>query len=332
VDQFLVLRVCAKPPAFGLRAFSVAFYFLRALPLMWLLLMQFVYFDRSKFGRDDPNVVTPFVAGVLIWLAATLLPLQRWLGIDERHSVPDSKQFRCAACMPRMHGTRRRCASRALTGAVLRSYLSLVETVHEGCSARIGSARRGDATDTVAYHAITYGPTVPPECSAAYRKEVMDKYRLYNPPLPEIPTLLPGQRKEHGGDAAKAPLAATSKPAPPQVQVQLPCACILAVRMHCACILAVRMHCACILAVRMHCACILAVHMHYVAVHMHCVAMHMHCGAVIRQAAPPCMLSASMQLRPDIRAASIHYHAWSSGMGCAAARAVWHRCGTLLHA
>jgi hypothetical protein len=57
VDHLLVLRVCAKPPEFGLAAFSVCFYFLRLLPLMWLILMQFVYFPSDKFfGGQSPQV------------------------------------------------------------------------------------------------------------------------------------------------------------------------------------------------------------------------------------------------------------------------------------
>jgi hypothetical protein len=57
VDHLLVLRVCAKPPEFGLAAFSVAFHFLRLLPLMWLVLMEFVYFPSEKFfGGQSPQV------------------------------------------------------------------------------------------------------------------------------------------------------------------------------------------------------------------------------------------------------------------------------------
>lgn len=59
VDQVLVFRLCAKPPEFGLAAFESAFYFLRLLPLAWLLLMQFVFFPGKKFkGNEAPKVLS----------------------------------------------------------------------------------------------------------------------------------------------------------------------------------------------------------------------------------------------------------------------------------
>lgn len=57
VDHCLVFRICAKPPEFNLAAFSSAFYFLRILPFLWLILMQFVYFPGEKFdGSQSPPV------------------------------------------------------------------------------------------------------------------------------------------------------------------------------------------------------------------------------------------------------------------------------------
>lgn len=53
VDHFLVFRLCAKPPEFGIAAFSSAFYYLRVLPVLWLLLMQFVFFPGNKFEETQ---------------------------------------------------------------------------------------------------------------------------------------------------------------------------------------------------------------------------------------------------------------------------------------
>ena len=160
VDHFLVFRVCAKPPEFGLAAFSCVFYFLRLLPLAWLILMQFVFFPRNKFDESDApevclppphsicmqtnskylscslnmvcekqqtckplgearvtevsqrqrdatvvQVTAPFVLGVAIWAICCLLPLQRWLGLDEKvqkNKTEGAKHFRCSPshCLP----------------------------------------------------------------------------------------------------------------------------------------------------------------------------------------------------------------------------------------
>lgn len=106
------------------------------------------------------------------------------------------------------------------------SYLSLVEAVHHDCNARsmrlAAILAREDPADSVRYQPVTYGPVVPPECSAAYKASVLELYRLHSPPQPELPTLLAGQLPKHGGDAAKPPPGPGSKP-PAHVQVPSPC-------------------------------------------------------------------------------------------------------------
>lgn len=104
------------------------------------------------------------------------------------------------------------------------SYLSLFETASEVCSSRSLSARGAAAGQkkpdgAVTYHAVTFGPVVPPECSEAFRNTIHELYKIYNPPLPENAVLMRGQHSENGGENARPPPQSMMHAAPPRVQV-----------------------------------------------------------------------------------------------------------------
>lgn len=107
---------------------------------------------------------------------------------------------------------------------MLCSYLSLFETASEACSSRYLSVREAPAGQRkgdgeVAYHAVTYGPVVPPECSETFNATIQDLYRIYKPPLPENATLMHGQERETGGENARPPPQNMLQAAPRKVQV-----------------------------------------------------------------------------------------------------------------
>lgn len=103
------------------------------------------------------------------------------------------------------------------------SYLSLFESASQVCTSRTLSLRdtniQKKADGAVAYTAVTYGPVVPPECSEAFHNTLSDRYKVYNPPLPENVRLLHSQQPENGGENARPPPQDMLRAVPPKVQV-----------------------------------------------------------------------------------------------------------------